>query len=125
MRGERQSSPGQNIGNQSRHEGNQQDVAQDKSGLMHKVCGGHFPQGAEDPNSILRKSPGKKAQTSQHHRRRVYQPPADAPLNQVQKGKHLTAIHVRILQNFPLQTGLFMARQHGHHLNTVADMYLR
>jgi hypothetical protein len=43
-------------------------------------------------------------------------------LNQVQKGKHLTAIHVRILQNFPLQTGLFMARQHGHHLNTVADM---
>jgi hypothetical protein len=46
-------------------------------------------------------------------------------LSQVQKGNHLTAIHVSILQNFPFQTGLFMARQYGHHLNTVTDTDLR
>ncbi|SSI80213.1 Uncharacterised protein [Klebsiella pneumoniae] len=92
---------------------------------MHQFRSRHITKSINQPDGILWGTPGENTDTDQHHRRRVYQPPADAPLNQVQKGKHLTAIHVRILQNFPLQTGLFMARQHGHHLNTVADMYLR
>jgi hypothetical protein len=65
-KGVRQSSPGQNIGNQSRHDGNQQDVAQDKSGLMHKVCGGHFRRALKTRTASCG-NPGKKAQTSQHH----------------------------------------------------------